>query len=282
MAIEAPAPSGPHVAPQYPVIYTLAYPERRSRPTVGLRLFLVLPHLLALIAVSWLLYPLALANWLIIVFSGRLDRTIWGFTASILHWLARVLTYLTLLRDEFPPFGGGAYPLRFEIPFPQRRSRLRTLFRLVLILPQLVVAGLLLTPLLIGAVIVWFAILISRQYPEGIWRLAAGLNRWILRVAAYGLLLRDDYPPYTLGLWESATVAALVVEPPVDGPATAPAAPAREPHETAHAAHDEPGFTPWPAELSPPDAAQPDMRLHEQQLLEPEEPSALPDDPAQE
>jgi len=218
------------LAPQYPVIYTLPYPARQSRLKAGLRLFLALPELIALLLIYWLLYPLALASWLIIVFSGRLDRTIWGFSVAILRWVAAVLSYVTLLRDEYPGAGRGV-PLRFEVAFPARRSRVRTLFRLVLILPQLFVADLLLTPLVVGAIIAWFAIVSSGQYPEGIWRLEAGLNRWILRVAAYGLLLRDDYPPYTLGLWEPATLEALGVEfePKPDAPADAIGEPAAEP-----------------------------------------------------
>lgn len=198
------------LAPPYPVIYTLPYPARQSRWKAALRLLLALPELIALMFVYWLLYPLALASWLIIVFSGRLDRTIWGFSVAILCWVAAALSYVTLLRDEYPAAGRG-YPMRFEVAYPVVRSRVRTLFRLVLILPQAFVVDVLLIPLAVGAVVAWCAILLSGQYPEGIWRFAAGLNRWILRVAAYGLLLRDDYPPYTLGLWEPATLEALGV-----------------------------------------------------------------------
>ncbi len=235
MALTVPSQSTPvalpaRLAPQYPLIYTLPYPARQSRWKAGLRLALALPELIALLLVYWLLYPLALASWLIIVLSGRLDRTIWGFSVAILRWVAAVLSYVTLLRDEYPGAGRG-FPLRFEVAFPARRSRVRTLFRLVLILPQLFVVELLLTPLLVGVVIAWFAIVSSGQYPEGIWRLEAGFNRWILRVAAYGLLLRDDYPPYTLGLWEPATLEALGVglEPQPSAPAAATGQPAAEP-----------------------------------------------------
>ena len=43
-----------------------------------------------------------------------------------------------------------------------------------------------------------------------------GLNRWVYRVGAYVLLLRDEYPPFRLD------------QGPVDPPAQAPG-PAREP-----------------------------------------------------
>lgn len=89
--------------------------------------------------------------------------------------------------------------------------------------------------------------MLSGQYPEGIWRLEVGLNRWILRVAAYGLLLRDDYPPFTLGLWEPATLEARGVAI----AATAPAA-ARGESETAVGMGGVSGIPIWPDR---PDAA---------------------------
>jgi len=259
--IAAEAPIGPplplpaRLAPQYPVIYTLGYPGRQSRWKAALRLVLLLPELLALALVYSLLYPLAFASWLIIVFSGRLDRTLWGFSASILRWIAAVLSYATLLRDEYPGLG-QRFPQRFAIAFPPRRSRVRTLFRAVLILPQLVVVELLFLPLLVGALIAWVAILIEGRYPEGIWRLVAGLNRWILRVAAYGLLLRDDYPPYTLGLWEPATLEALGLATAPAGTAMVPAVPAAEPAVGGAPLGRAAGIPIWPVAPAPGSAAE--------------------------
>jgi hypothetical protein len=47
---------------------------------------------------------------------------------------------------------------------------------------------------LIGAVVLLFA----ARFPAGLHALLVGLNRWVLRVSAYVLLLTDEYPPFVL------------------------------------------------------------------------------------
>ena len=42
------------------------------------------------------------------------------------------------------------------------------------------------------------ALLFTARYPDGLYRFLMGLHRWVFRVAAYGLLLRDEYPPFRL------------------------------------------------------------------------------------
>jgi hypothetical protein len=40
-------------------------------------------------------------------------------------------------------------------------------------------------------------VLFTGRYPEGLFDIIMGMNRWIYRVSAYGLLLVDDYPPFS-------------------------------------------------------------------------------------
>ena len=50
----------------------------------------------------------------------------------------------------------------------------------------------------VTAIIGWFAVLFTSRYPHGLWRFGQGAMRWSLRVEAYLLLLRDEYPPFSL------------------------------------------------------------------------------------
>ena len=91
----------------------------------------------------------------------------------------------------------GAYPVAFDVEYPAKLSRLRTLSRLLLAVPQLLVIYALGTVVGIVTFIAWFAILFTRRYPKGLFELVVSFNRWTANVHAYMALLRDEYPPFS-------------------------------------------------------------------------------------
>src|SRR5438445_9538448 len=88
-----------------------------------------------------------------------------------------------------------SYPVTFEADYVERRSRLTALFRLILVIPLVIVLYVYGIIAGIAIVIAWFVIVITSHYPKGLYDFVAGFNRAIARMTAYALLLADPYPP---------------------------------------------------------------------------------------
>jgi hypothetical protein len=141
----------------------------------------------------------AVINWFAIVFTGKGIAGIQGLQVSYLKWRANAVAYMALLRDEYPPFGEGDYPVQAQFKsVTEDRERLSVAFRMLLVLPHAFLLLLAFIAWIVTAVIGWFAILFTGQYPEGLWRFGEGVMRWSLRIEAYVLLLHDEYPPFGL------------------------------------------------------------------------------------
>jgi hypothetical protein len=141
----------------------------------------------------------AMIAWFAIVFGAKHPPELWKLAAFYLRWRVRAVAYLTLLRDEYPPFGDGDYPVTVALAPPDApRDRLTVAFRPLLALPHFIVLWALGIGWAVATCIAWFSILIFGSYPEPLYRFSRGVLRWGTRVEAYMLLLRDEYPPFSL------------------------------------------------------------------------------------
>jgi hypothetical protein len=202
----------------YPVSFEVQpQATERNRVTVAFRFILAIPHMLLVggpgfgIGVGvgvggdrtgvlgMVAAVAAFINWFIIVFTGRANEGLLSLQQYYLRWRARALAYEALLRDEYPPFGDGDYPVSADFPaVSEGRNRWTVGFRFLLVIPQAIVLFFVLIAWVVTAIIGWFAVLFTGRYPDGLWRFGQGVMRWILRVEAYMLLLRDEYPPFSL------------------------------------------------------------------------------------
>jgi hypothetical protein len=141
---------------------------------------------------------------------------------GVLRWTWRVGYYAwaALGTDRYPPFSlqpSPDYPADLEIPYPERLSRVKVLFKWwLLVLPHVAILaafygwwnaawswgsttvqapGLAAILVLIAGV----GLLFTGRYPRDVFELLVGIARWSIRVAAYACLMRDEYPPFRLG-----------------------------------------------------------------------------------
>lgn len=210
--------------PVYPVAINIQ-PDmgERNRVTTAIRFFLAIPHLIlvggpiAMIGgIDWstdsmsfgsgsggvlgiVAFVAALISWFAIVFAANHPDGLWKLCAFYLRWRVRAIAYMTLLRDEYPPFGDDDYPAQLELSPPDGpRDRVTVLLRLLLALPHILILCLLGLVWGVTTAIAWIMILVTGRYPETLYGFALGVFAWSVRVEAYLLLLRDEYPPFTL------------------------------------------------------------------------------------
>ena len=90
------------------------------------------------------------------------------------------------------------YPVQFEVDPPAAQNRLSIFFRWLLVIPHVIVLNFL--GLAAGVLITfaWFTILFAGRFPAGMLRFTIGFSRWAARANAYGTLLTDRYPPFSM------------------------------------------------------------------------------------
>ena len=207
---------GPAPSPGYPVAVDVeGQATHRNRLTVAFRLILGVPHIAIVGGITSLgfglgglrgagalavaAFTMACIAWFAILFTNAHPRGLWDFATYYLRWLVRVSAYLALLRDEYPPFGDEVYPASYAAEYPSGgRNRLSVGLRLFYVIPHGIVLIFVNMAWILTCIFAWFAILLAGRYPEGLYRFGVGTLRWNIRVHSYMLLLRDEYPPFSL------------------------------------------------------------------------------------
>jgi len=177
-------------------------PQPQNRLSVLLRIIYAIPHLIVLYLLNAVLGIVAFIAWLVILITGKYPGGMMNFAIGGLRWETRVGGYLWLLTDKYPPFSleeDAAYPVRFVgAGQVDGRNRLTCFFRILMIIPHLIVLYVLGIIAEIAIFIGWIVALITGSVPEGIHNFAAGVLRWAVRMQAYYWLLTDEYPPFSM------------------------------------------------------------------------------------
>jgi hypothetical protein len=177
-----------------------------------LKWLLAIPHYVILVFLWVAFIVVCIIAFFAILFTAKYPRGLFDFNAGVLRWTWRVgfYSYQALGTDKYPPFTLKSvdYPADLEIPYPERLSRGLVLIKWwLLAIPHYIVlalfqggggqesgVGLTFILAIFGAI----ALLFTGKYPEDIFKLVIGTNRWSYRVAAYASLMTDKYPPFRL------------------------------------------------------------------------------------
>jgi hypothetical protein len=191
----------------YPATLTVDPQERIANWRPLVQWLLAIPHWFVVAALGAVSQILTVISWFAILFTGRLPEGLANFQAMYLRYTVRAGLYAGFIREEYPPFSfemaqtdpGDDPRIRVDTPAQlDGRNRLTVGFRFLLGIPHVIWMAL----VGIAAFAVWFvaffAVLFTGRWPAGMRRFVLRFEAYWLRVQAYLLLLRDEYPTFSL------------------------------------------------------------------------------------
>jgi hypothetical protein len=197
-------PAGPplQLAQPAPVHVAVGESAQQHRATVAFRLILVIPHLFLLCFLGIAAMVIAFLGWWGALFTGRLPEFAVTYLSGFIRWWLRVLAYLYLLTDVYPPFtldDVPAYPVRLLVPEPQRLNRAAVFFRAILIIPAWIVAELVAYGAAVVLFVAWLITLIAGRMPVALHQAFTAVLRYQTRLYGYLWMLTPAYPAGVFG-----------------------------------------------------------------------------------
>ncbi len=212
----------------YPISYEADFNPEPNRWTTFFRLLLAIPWLI--VGAFWgILFAFThFFAWVAVVILGRYPQWLYEFNSGVVRFSIRTSAWIYLQTDVWPPFSlsdDPSYPIRVNIaPRAERQSRLKAFFRIILVLPVLLVLsyGTQYIQLLAGMV-AWLTIVFRGYLPEGVNSMMTFVNSFHARVLGYLAILTDDYPP--IGIERAKAGSQTVAPVPPAAPPAPPAMP---------------------------------------------------------
>jgi Domain of unknown function (DUF4389) len=183
----------------YPVTFEADYVEQHSRLTSLFRLLLAIPLFIWAYIYGIIASIAIVIAWFVIVITGRFPKGLYDFIAGWTRFITRVTGYVSLLTDSYPSFSGSddpAYPIRMQFVPLDQYSRLKTLFRIILAIPIVILRYVMSLLLEIGSFAAWVVIVVTGKLPRGLFDLMVLANSYTARSDAYIYLLTESYPPF--------------------------------------------------------------------------------------
>ena len=168
-----------------------------SRGLIFIKWLLVVPHSIILYFYGLLAGLAGIVAWFSILFTGTYPADLWNFSYGYVRWSTRVSAYTSLLRDEYPPFGDGPYPVELSLRRREDQSRGLLFVRWIAVFPLAVWLALIGLLAAFGLIVAWFAILINGAIPQNLHGFLVGFLRYGTRVNCYITLLTDEWPGFS-------------------------------------------------------------------------------------
>jgi hypothetical protein len=208
-----------------PVLVSFAPPAQQSRLTIAFRLLLAIPHVIILWALGIAAEVVVVIGWFAALFMGSLPEWAHTFLTGVLRWQVRVYAYTFFLTGKYPPFSleDEPYPVRL-VTARTRLNRFAVFFRLILVIPAGIVAGVASYGLAVLAFFCWLIALILGRLPDSLHQALGAILRLQIRYYGYFGMVTGEYPWW--GLFGDPVPIPVTAPGPATDDGLTPAAPA--------------------------------------------------------
>jgi hypothetical protein len=188
-----------------PVVLEVDAPEQITNWRPLVQWLLAIPHLLITNALQSVSGVLAIVSFFAILFTGKIPEGIINFQVMILRYQTRVHAYVIFMHEQYPQFDftpstndPGGDRVRVSVQPQADLNRWLPLVKWFLAIPHyvmIVIYGIAAVVLLIVNV---FIVLFTGKWNPQHRAFIVKFMRYVLKVEVYILMLRDDYPSFTL------------------------------------------------------------------------------------
>ena len=189
----------------YPATFDLDAPLELARWRPFVQWFLAIPQEVIAYFLSLVAQAITFIAFFFILFTKKYPESLFNVVTMTYRYQYRVYSYAAFLREPYPPFtfdtvprDPGGDPARLSVEYPLELNRWAPLYKWILAIPHYIVLAILFLAAGIIVFISAFIVLFTGKWNDGMRKFVVGVMRWSLRVNAYVLLLRDEYPPFSL------------------------------------------------------------------------------------
>ena len=171
-------------------------PSRQSRWSIFFRIFLVVPLSIVAYGIEFAGFFIVIAAWFASLVKGRVPDRFQRFLTRAVRFYANFYGYIYLLTNRWPeiPWAGSSEDqVTIEVDHVDLR-RSAVLFRLVLMIPAMILGACLGWGSYILLIVMWFSALIAGHTPRTLHQAVAAILRYQVRLSAYALLITPTQP----------------------------------------------------------------------------------------
>ena len=180
------------------------YALARWRPLVNWVLYL--PHAFILYALQILARVVFVVYWLMFLFTGKLNPSLYGVLAMYERYNARAVGFLLGYSEIYPPFDfntgatdNSTYPpVKLTLPMVPDSAPRSAALNVLLAIPLYFMVAIYFVGAAAVAVIGWFAVLLTGAWPKDMRDFLVRVNNFYLRVWTYVAMVENDYPSFGL------------------------------------------------------------------------------------